>query len=134
MACFLVPLILAAATTVLQLTVRNMAEKLRLWILDAFLWGGAILLGVEHVWRGEVVPWPPFLTAMSSPTEIPPMLHEMAVVGTTMSVAAFTVWGAILAISRYSTRTMGGRPRAGPVMRTEKPTMRPTAQRPRLSP
>jgi hypothetical protein len=68
------------------------------------LWGGAILLALEHVWHGEVVPWPPFLTAMSNPADIPVMLHEMAVTGTSMAVASVLVWGGVLAISHYMSK------------------------------
>ena len=50
----------------IQKTARSLAEKLKLWILNALLWGGVILLVLEHVWHHEVVPWPPFLTAMAT--------------------------------------------------------------------
>ncbi|MEM0217058.1 MAG: hypothetical protein QW612_05920, partial [Candidatus Bathyarchaeia archaeon] len=63
MACFLVPMALAIITSIIQKTARSLAEKLKLWILNALLWGGVILLALEHVWHAEVVPWPPFLTA-----------------------------------------------------------------------
>ena len=33
--------------------------------LTYMLWGGAVLLAFEHIWHGEVVPWFPFLTAIS---------------------------------------------------------------------
>jgi hypothetical protein len=101
MACFLVPMALAIVTSILQKTARNLAGKIKLWILNALLWGGVILLAIEHVWHGEVVPWPPFLTAMANPVDIPVMLHEMLTVGTMMSVATLVTWGAILAISYY---------------------------------
>ncbi len=101
MACFLVPMALAIITSILQKTARSVAEKLKLWVLNALLWGGVILLAVEHVWHGEVVPWPPFLTAMANPADIPLMLHEMATVGTAMSIATLISWGMILTISYY---------------------------------
>lgn len=101
MACFLVPMTLAIITSIMQKTARSLAEKLKLWILNALLWGGVILLALEHVWHAEVVPWPPFLTAMSNPADIPVMLHEMATVGTAMSIATFLTWGTILTISHY---------------------------------
>ncbi|MGB9741447.1 MAG: hypothetical protein ACPLW8_03435 [Candidatus Bathyarchaeales archaeon] len=101
MACFLVPMALAIITSIIQKSARSLAEKLKLWILNALLWGGVILLALEHVWHAEVVPWPPFLTAMSNPADIPVMLHEMATVGTAMSVVTFLTWGTILTISHY---------------------------------
>jgi hypothetical protein len=69
--------------------------------MRVLLWGGVILLALEHVWHAEVVPWPPFLTAMANPADIPVMLHEMATVGTAMSIATFITWGTILTISHY---------------------------------
>ena len=101
MACFLVPMALAIITSILQKTARSVAEKLKLWVLNALLWGGAILLAVEHVWRGQVVRWPLFLTAMANPADIPLMLHEMATVGTAMLIATLITWGMILTISYY---------------------------------
>ncbi|MCX8170625.1 MAG: hypothetical protein N3E47_01450 [Candidatus Bathyarchaeota archaeon] len=101
MACFLVPMILAVTTSLIQKTARGISEKLKIWILNALLWGGVILLALEHMWHGEIVPWPPFLTAMMNPMEIPLMLHEMVTVGTVMSAATFAAWGAILAVSHY---------------------------------
>ena len=60
--------------------------------LTWLLWGGAVLLAFEHVWHGEVVPWFPFLTAMSDPADTAEMLHEMATVGVTMAVLITVVW------------------------------------------
>ncbi|MCX8187173.1 MAG: hypothetical protein N3F65_00995 [Nitrososphaeria archaeon] len=101
MACFLVPMALAVATSLMQKAARGLAEKLKLWVLSALLWGGVVLLAVEHVWHGEVVPWPPFLTAMTNPVEIPIMLHEMATIGSAMSAAILATWGTILAVNHY---------------------------------
>lgn len=60
--------------------------------LNQLLWGGVFLLAIEHIWHGEVVLWPPFLTAMNNPSEIPIMLHEMATIGTSMAVFVTLVW------------------------------------------
>ena len=56
------------------------------------LWGGVILLAFEHVWHGEVVAWPPFLTAMSDAGATAEMLHEMATVGVCMALLITAVW------------------------------------------
>lgn len=61
------------------------------WLMN-MLWGGVILLCIEHMWHGEVVPFPPFLTAMNDPSEIPVMLGEMATVGVGMAVLVTIVW------------------------------------------
>ena len=103
MACFLVPMILAVTTSIMQKTARGLAERLKLWILNALLWGGSILLALEHAWHEEIVPWPPFLTAMTSLTGIQIMLHEMATIGVAMTAAIMLTWATILMISRYMT-------------------------------
>ncbi|KXL52434.1 hypothetical protein CLNEO_21300 [Anaerotignum neopropionicum] len=64
--------------------------------LNALLWGGVILLAVEHIWYGEVILWPPFLTAMRNPMDIPIMLHEMATIGTSMAIFVTLVWGSMV--------------------------------------
>jgi hypothetical protein len=55
------------------------------------LWGGAGILALEHVLHGEVVPWPPFLTAMQSPEEWAIAVHEMLTVGTAMTLTTVGV-------------------------------------------
>ncbi|MBE6466669.1 hypothetical protein [Denitrobacterium detoxificans] len=61
------------------------------WLMN-MLWGGVILLCIEHMWHGEVVPFPPFLTAMEDPTEIPVMLGEMGTVGVGMAILVTVTW------------------------------------------
>ena len=67
-----------------------LSKKLK-W-LTYMLWGGSVLLAFEHIWHGEVVPWFPFLTAMSDPADAAGMLHEMATVGVCMAVLITVVW------------------------------------------
>ena len=64
------------------------------WLLS-LLWGGVLLLAFEHIWHGEVVLYPPFLSAMSSAEDTATMLHEMATVGTSMAVFVTGIWGAV---------------------------------------
>lgn len=101
MACFLVPMALAIVTSIIQKATRSATEKLKLWLLNALLWGGAVLLALEHAWHGEVVPWPPFLTAMANPADIPVVLHETVTIGSAMSVVTLITWGTVLTISHY---------------------------------
>ena len=68
------------------------------WLMN-MLWGGVILLAIEHMWHGEVVPFPPFLTAMNDPTEIPVMLGEMGTVGVGMAVLITAVWVGMVVVS-----------------------------------
>lgn len=72
-----------------------MSRKL-MW-LSYLLWGGAVLLAFEHLWHGEVVPWFPFLTAMSDPGDTAEMLHEMSTVGVSMAVMVTAAWGCMVA-------------------------------------
>ena len=121
MACFLVPAAEAVVTTIAAKVMKSKevtpetvkvqidgeglveAEKLSLskklgW-LNKLLWGGSGLLAFEHVWHGEVVPWFPFLTAASNPTDAAEMLQEMSTVGVTMAVLVTAVWAGMLAVS-----------------------------------
>jgi len=93
MACFLVPMSEAIITTIIQKTIgRERAENLKLNWLNIMLWGGVILLAIEHIWHGEVVPWPPFLTAMQNPADFAAMIHEMAIVGSAMAITITVTW------------------------------------------
>ena len=73
------------------------------WLMN-MLWGGVILLCVEHMWHGEVVPFPPFLTAMSTPDEIPVMLQEMGTVGVGMAVLVTVVWLVVTLVADYAVK------------------------------
>ena len=109
MACFVV----SAAEAVIVTAVKKVEEKKELknvekdidkheevsipwsrkmgW-LTKMLWGGSVLLAFEHVWHGEVVPWFPFLTAMSNAEDAAEMFHEMATVGVGMASLITVVW------------------------------------------
>jgi|LSQX01.3.fsa_nt_gb hypothetical protein len=113
MACFLVPMGEAIVTTVLQKAIEKKEKETgvegspqtgvkwsrKLSWLNRLLWGGVLLLALEHFWHGEIVPWPPFLTAMSNPAEVGPMLHEMATIGTGMAVFVTLVWVIMILIA-----------------------------------
>ena len=73
------------------------------WLMN-MLWGGVILLAIEHIWHGEVVPWPPFLTAMYTPEDIPEMLAEMGTVGVGMAVLVTVVWFAVTLVADYKVK------------------------------
>ena len=134
MACFIAPAAEAVVTTVLQRKMNKKeqesshvsaehiesAESMqetakpkhriswsrKLKWLNTMLWGGSALLCVEHIWHGEVVPWPPFLTAMQTPSEIVPMLQEIAVYGTAMAAVITGVWFGITLIADRLTDRM----------------------------
>jgi len=100
MACFLVPMGVAILTTVFG---KRFPEKLHVAWLNLLLWGGSIALALEHVAHEEIVPYPPFLSAMGSAADTATMLNEMATIGTSMLVACVLVWGAmVFAYDRFT--------------------------------
>jgi len=74
--------------------------------LNKLLWGGVLLLALEHVWHGEVVPWPPFLTAMENPADVGPMLHEIATVGVAMAVTVTVIWAIMVKVAERKARAI----------------------------
>ncbi len=105
MACFLVPGSEGIVVTILtKVMKKEKVEKLKLKWLNTMLWGGTILLAIEHIWHGEVVPWPPFLTAMSNPADTMAMYHEMATHGVLMAFLVTIAWAAMLKISEMRVR------------------------------
>jgi len=99
-ACFIVPLTLGVIVAVLKRALLRIGEKLKLDILETLLLGGALILAAEHAWHGELVPWPPFLTAMSNPEEWSIAVHEIGTAGVVMTLAVASVWGAIVLATR----------------------------------
>ena len=109
MACFLVSAAEAAVVAALEKAEEKKEQKAeesgveiekseavpfsrKLKWLTYMLCGGAVLLMFEHIWHGEVVPWPPFLTAMADAADAAEMWHEMATVGVTMAILITVVW------------------------------------------
>jgi len=89
MACFLVPTTVGIVTTIFR---KKFPKTWHINWLNTMIWGGAVALAVEHYAHGEIVPYPPFLTAMSSPEDTATMLHEMAAVGIPMTIALILTW------------------------------------------
>lgn len=114
MACFLVSTVAAVGVTVAEKIVAKNENKkaevgekeikeykfgcetkwsTRLKYLATTLWTGSFLLAGEHILHGEVVPFPPFLTAAANPTDAAEMLHEMGTVGVAMLGVLVAAWG-----------------------------------------
>jgi len=96
MACFLVSMSLAIVTTAFR---KKVPAKYHINWLNMLLWGGVAGLALEHVAHGEVVFYPPFLTAMSSPADTATMLHEMGTIGVAMMVACIAIWAIMLLVA-----------------------------------
>ena len=103
MACFIAPMSLAIVTTLLR---KKIPEKLKIVWLNVMLWGGVIMLAVEHIAHKEVALYPPFLTAMQNPSDIPVMLQEMATIGVTMTIAILFVWIIMVVISQRNIQSL----------------------------
>ena len=95
MACFIAPLSLGIVTTIFR---KKIPENLKIGWLNIMIFGGAIMLAVEHIVHGEIILYPPFLTAIQTAEEIPIMLKEMAVVGGTMTIALVAIWAIMIYI------------------------------------
>ena len=108
MACFTIPLAEAVVISAVEKVVLRHADdkstklesiKEKIGWLKKMLYGGSFLLAIEHLYHGEISLLPPFLTAMSTPEEIPEMLHEMATVGVGMAVLTSAVWGVLVGVA-----------------------------------
>jgi len=89
MACIIVPTAVGIVTTAFR---KKFPSHLHINWLNIMVFGGAMALGVEHIIHGEIVPWPPFLTAMSNPADTAEMLGEMAIIGIPMTLALIFAW------------------------------------------
>ncbi|MDD5340811.1 MAG: hypothetical protein PHV13_06260 [Candidatus ainarchaeum sp.] len=95
MGCFVVPAIVGIVTTFLR---KRFPERWHINWLNTMIFGAVVAFGVEHYMNKEIVPWPPFLTAMSSPAAAATMLAEMVTVGIPMAIALVLVWVAMVVV------------------------------------
>jgi hypothetical protein len=121
MACFLVPMGEAIVTTVVQKVTERREKKVnrtegtkktgltwsrRLSWLNKMLWGGTVLLGLEHLWHGEVILSPPFFSAMQTPANIAPMLREVATVGVAMALFVTVIWAILILVVELKSKSL----------------------------
>ena len=111
MACFTVPLATAVAATAAKSALPESARKnpfvAKLGWLGKMMFGGSFLLAIEHVYHGEIIFTPPFLTAVKDGNTAD-MLHEMATRGVTMAVLLAVVWVAMVSVSVLRERAATG--------------------------
>ena len=121
MACFLVPMGEAIVTTMIQKVIEKKERNVtraevttktgltwsrKLSWLNKMLWGGTALLGLEHLWHGEVVLSPPFLTVMKNPANIAPMLREVATVGVAMALFVTVIWAILILVVELKNKAL----------------------------
>ena len=99
MCCFLVPLAQAVATSACRKGIERSGRGLdgspfrrHLPALEKMLWGGSLMLVVDHIINGEVTWMYPFFTALETEGGWQTMLSEMLTVGVPMSVIVTAVW------------------------------------------
>jgi hypothetical protein len=112
MACFTVPLATAVAASAVKAALPESARKnpfvSKLGWLGKMMYGGSFLLAIEHVYHGEIIFTPPFLTAVKD-GETAGMLHEMATRGVAMAVLLLVVWASMVAVSTALERSAAKR-------------------------
>lgn len=102
MCCFIVPMAQAVATTIYRKTHKSNIASTEagalmhnLPELEKMLWGGTLMLVVDHIINGELTWQFPFFTALNELHGVEVMLKEMLTVGVPMSLvltAAWAVW------------------------------------------
>ena len=111
MACFTVPLATAVAATAAKSALPKAARAnpfvSRLDWLGKMMFGGSFLLAIEHVYHGEIIFTPPFLTTVKD-GEVSGMLHEMATRGVAMAVLLAVVWVVMVSVSAMRERAALG--------------------------
>ena len=98
MSCFIVPLTQAVVTSAIRKSneKNNRSDRSilsrHLPALEKMLWGGSVMLVVDHIINGEVTWRYPFFTALEQAGGGAFMLREMLTVGLPMSLVITSVW------------------------------------------
>jgi len=100
MACFIIPLTQAIATTALRrraaksATVNTVQNPFLTHLprLEAMLYGGSAMLIVDHTLSGELMPVFPFFSALATEGGLTTILREMLLVGVPMSLLVTALW------------------------------------------
>ena len=94
MSCFIVPLVQAIATTAWRKASKDDGSFMgrHLPSLEKMLWGGTVMLIVDHIINGELTWRFPFFTALEETGGGAVMLREMLTVGVPLSLVIPAVW------------------------------------------
>ena len=112
MSCFIVPLVQAIGTSIYRKCAeKSIADpsspflKQQVPALEKMLWGGSVVLIVDHIINGELTWRFPFFTALTEAGGGEVLLREMLTVGVPMSLVLTAVWAlyALLLKRRSST-------------------------------
>lgn len=112
MACFIVPLTQAVATTIYRrhadktatTAEKNNTLTSQLPLLEHMLWGGSAMLVVDHIISGELMPIFPFFSALLTEGGTFTMLREMLTVGVPMSLLVTAIWAVMAVVKTKKAR------------------------------
>ena len=82
------------------------ALKRQIPALEKMLWGGTVMLIVDHIINGELTWQYPFFTALET-GGFPVMLRELLTVGVPMSLVLTAIWAIYAILKERRTRTVG---------------------------
>lgn len=106
MACFTAPLAQAVAIHVAKPAECQKSRNpfvARLGVLQNMLYGGSLLLAIEHVWHGEITWRYPFLTAIAE-GDVAGMFREIATVGAGMAIVVTAAWALYVVVAEAVAR------------------------------
>jgi len=102
MACFITPMATGIVTTLFR---KKVPAALKIGWLNIMLWGGSAMLIIDHILNGELVLYPPFLTAMQNPADFPSMIQEIVIVGGAMTLTVIVLWAILVAVTSKITQS-----------------------------
>ena len=92
MCCFIVPMVEAVAVSIYHKVNPSSAVKAKVPALEKMLWGGTVMLIIDHIISGELSWRFPFFTALGQTGGWEVMWHEVLTVGVPMAVVVTAVW------------------------------------------
>jgi hypothetical protein len=108
MSCFIVPLAQAVVTSSYRKANEKKIEKSQSALLrhvpalEKMLWGGSVMLVVDHIINGELTWRFPFFTALEQVGGGAVMFREMLTVGVPMSLTITAVWAVYTLVKERS--------------------------------
>ncbi|MCI0504022.1 hypothetical protein L0Y65_04890 [Candidatus Micrarchaeota archaeon] len=89
MACFAAPAALGVFAFAFR---KSFPERWHIGWLNTMILGATVALGIDHAASGEIVPYPPFLSAMANPADAAAMAGEIISVGIPMAIGLVLAW------------------------------------------
>ncbi len=109
MACFTAPAAVALVTTLFR---KKIPKDYHIEWFNTLAWGGTAGLFLEHLASGEIVLYPPYLTAMATPAQTEVMLAEIVAIGVPMLLACLGLWAVMVSASWTLKKSAAKKPAA----------------------